>query len=349
MPWRSRVRAGRELAVSFAALLAVGALIYSANSIVNTLLPAARAEDAANADALWRVQSTQGDAFARRSDGGDVWYPVRVGQALEPGSEIKTETSARVALVRGTEILNIDPNKRVALPSRSRAPQTLIIQWFGEVIYDVAKRPAPSFEVDTPHLVAVVKGTKFSVKVDDDGSSVSVTEGLVSVAAEGNSDNEVDVGTGSKATVLTAAPMDVAVGPVSGSSAGNVVAGSDSTGNGASGGNDSGLGGGVGGDGYGEGDGDGDGDGEQWQRAGRRRRGRGRKRETGHGIEGYEPRRGGGSWLRDRTVGHGPTFLRGLRSRCEDVVERRGRQHALGPCVELLRASRLDARAGGLG
>ena len=45
MPWRSRVRAGRELAVSFTALLAVGALIYSANAIVDLVLPAAKAED----------------------------------------------------------------------------------------------------------------------------------------------------------------------------------------------------------------------------------------------------------------------------------------------------------------
>jgi hypothetical protein len=269
MPWRSRVCAGRELAVSFAALVAVGALIYGANAIVDLALPAAKAEDGTGTDTLWRVQSTEGGAMARRPDGSDDWYPVRVGQALEPGSEIKTDPSARVALVRGTEILNIDPNKRIALPSRSRPPQTLIIQWFGEVVYDVAKRPLPSFEVDTPHLVAVVKGTKFAVKVGDAGSAVSVTEGLVSVAAEGNSDSDVDVGAGSKATVLTAAPMEVAVGPAI-SSDGTLAAGGDSSGDSATGGGGTGVGGGnTGGDGdsgdgdSGDGDsGDGDGDGD---------------------------------------------------------------------------------------
>ncbi len=264
MPWRSRVCAGRELAVSFAALVAVGALICGANTIIDLALPAAKAEDGTATDALWRVQSTEGGAMARRADGSADWYPVRVGQALEPGSEIKTDPSARVALVRGTEILNIDPNKRVALPNRSLPPRTLIIQWFGEVMYDVAKRPAPSFEVDTPNLVAVVKGTKFSVKVDNNGSAVNVTEGVVSVAAEGDSGSKVDVGAGSKATVLTAAPTDVAVGPAA-SGDGTVTAsgdsGSEGGGDPGAGGSGAGVGGGTGGDGDGDGGGNGDGNG----------------------------------------------------------------------------------------
>jgi hypothetical protein len=258
------MRAGHELAVSIAALLAMGVLVYGGAAVMDMILPAAHAEDAA--DALWRVRSTEGSAMARRADGDEAWYPVRVGQALEPGSEIKTDPSARVALVRGTEVLNIDPNRSVELPTTSWQPDTLVIQWFGEVIYSVTKRPEPSFEVDTPHLVAVVKGTKFAVKVDDDGSAVRVAEGVVSVAAEGNSASKVDVGAGSVATVLTAAPMDVAISAAA-SGDSNVTAGGAGAdgapgGGGTGGGLGSGGGAGAGGgDGNGDGDGDGNGDG----------------------------------------------------------------------------------------
>ena len=85
------------------------------------------------------------------------------------------------------------------------------MQWFGEVIYEIGKGPPGHFEVDTPHLVAVVKGTKFSVTVDDSGSVVDVSEGVVHVTAGQDKGNGADVTAGSNAAVSKSKPDNVSV------------------------------------------------------------------------------------------------------------------------------------------
>ena len=52
----------------------------------------------------------------------------------------------------------------------------------GEILLDVEKRNVKHFEVSTPYLAAVVKGTQFSVTVDETGSNVKVLRGKVEVA-----------------------------------------------------------------------------------------------------------------------------------------------------------------------
>ncbi|MPY74674.1 MAG: hypothetical protein GEU87_10465 [Alphaproteobacteria bacterium] len=60
---------------------------------------------------------------------------------------------------------------------------TSVFQKIGTLMFKVHKRPDKHFEVNTPYLVAVVKGTTFTVSVDGNGSAVHVTEGLVEVGA----------------------------------------------------------------------------------------------------------------------------------------------------------------------
>jgi len=60
---------------------------------------------------------------------------------------------------------------------------TRIFQRFGTLMFQVDKRMVKHFQVDTPFLHAVVKGTTFTVSVDAGGAAVHVTEGLVEVTA----------------------------------------------------------------------------------------------------------------------------------------------------------------------
>jgi hypothetical protein len=46
-------------------------------------------------------------------------------------------------------------------------------------LLEVEKKNVPHFEVETPYLAAVVKGTKFTVSVDAGGAAVHVMEGVV--------------------------------------------------------------------------------------------------------------------------------------------------------------------------
>jgi hypothetical protein len=58
---------------------------------------------------------------------------------------------------------------------------TTILQRSGTLVFDVEKQNVRHFEVSTPYLAAVVKGTQFRVTVDDSGSRVDVLRGQVQV------------------------------------------------------------------------------------------------------------------------------------------------------------------------
>ncbi|MBT3929943.1 MAG: FecR domain-containing protein, partial [Rhodospirillaceae bacterium] len=72
----------------------------------------------------------------------------------------------------------------------------------GKAFFDVDKRPGQDFEVQTPYLAAIVKGTSFSVSVTDQRSRVNVAEGRVGVTALGIGQSVV-VGPGQSARVTT--------------------------------------------------------------------------------------------------------------------------------------------------
>ena len=59
---------------------------------------------------------------------------------------------------------------------------TTIIQRSGSIVLDVEKRNVKHFEVETPLLAALVKGTRFRVTVEKDRSYVDVLRGQVEVS-----------------------------------------------------------------------------------------------------------------------------------------------------------------------
>ena len=58
---------------------------------------------------------------------------------------------------------------------------TIIRESLGKIFFSIGSRPNRSFEVDSPYLVVLVKGTKFTVNANYLGDSVAVTEGTVEV------------------------------------------------------------------------------------------------------------------------------------------------------------------------
>jgi hypothetical protein len=102
---------------------------------------------------------------------------------LKPGDSIRTGRNGRVLLIRGTETILIAPNSAIGIPLEARSGlSTTIIQRAGSILLDVEKRNNNHFEVETPYLAAVVKGTQFRVTLADEGTSVDVLSGKVEVA-----------------------------------------------------------------------------------------------------------------------------------------------------------------------
>jgi hypothetical protein len=136
---------------------------------------------AAAADSsAWTVRSVSGKAEIQAP--GSAWQAVQQGQPVLVGASIRTAQDSRVVLARDDESVTIAAASSFEFKPASSGMLTRIFQEAGTLMFKVHKRPDRHFEVGTPYLVAVVKGTTFTVSVDDNGSAVHVTEGLVEVA-----------------------------------------------------------------------------------------------------------------------------------------------------------------------
>jgi hypothetical protein len=133
----------------------------------------------------------QEDAWRVRKSSGEAWTTSQGVQAvslsqdaiLRPGDTIKTGRNGRVLLVRGSETILVAPNSAVGIPAEKKSDRpTTITQQAGSILLEVDKRDAQHFEVETPYLAAVVKGTQFRVSVTASGTKVEVIKGQVEVA-----------------------------------------------------------------------------------------------------------------------------------------------------------------------
>jgi hypothetical protein len=132
-------------------------------------------------DGVWSVSKSSGEVWL----GANGAQSVSLGQegALKPGDTIRTGRNGRVLLVRGEETILISPNSVVGLPAETKEGlSTTIIQQAGSILLEVEKRNVKHFEVETPYLAAVVKGTQFSVTVGAGSTKVGVLRGQVEVS-----------------------------------------------------------------------------------------------------------------------------------------------------------------------
>ncbi len=143
----------------------------------------------------WVVTDAGGAAEVRRD--GSV-QPLRRGLQLQPGDVISTGANGRVSLGRGREFIVVSPASRLSIPTAAQQDggRTQIFQHLGRALYDIERRATPHFGVRTPHVVAVVRGTTFTVSVDEEkGCRVAVSEGRVEVSShDGRISRLVDPG-----------------------------------------------------------------------------------------------------------------------------------------------------------
>ena len=156
--------------------------IFAASLVVAAAFPSN-----ANAGDGWRVVDTAGVVRI----GGPGFMPAALTRDQELPADAWIETKAgRAVLVRGQESMVIEPNSRVMLPGSPVNGNTQVLQSMGSAIYKIGKQKQPHFQVDTPYMAAVVKGTAFTVSVSDDEAAVTVTEGLVEVSTPDMGDVE---------------------------------------------------------------------------------------------------------------------------------------------------------------
>src|ERR1700730_12871056 len=122
---------------------------------------------------------------------GAVWItttgaaPASLTQddTLKPGDTIRTGRNGRILLVRGEENILIAPNSVIGVPTENKdGLSTTILQRAGSILLEVEKRNVKHFEVETPYLAAVVKGTQFSGTINAASTRVEVRRGQVEVS-----------------------------------------------------------------------------------------------------------------------------------------------------------------------
>src|SRR5689334_5912970 len=132
-------------------------------------------------DAVWRVSKASGTVTIWASGAQPV--ALTDTTTVNPGDTIRTGANGRVLLMRNAETMLISANSVVSLPPEQvGGMSTTILQQAGSILLEVEKRNIKHFQVETPYLAAVVKGTQFRVTVDRDDSRVDVLRGQVEVA-----------------------------------------------------------------------------------------------------------------------------------------------------------------------
>ena len=121
---------------------------------------------------------------------GGAARTVQPGTVIAPPVTILTGGDGHLELRQGATTVSIASDTRVELPATASADGLIerVSQPRGNVVYEVAKRPGRKLRIETPYLVAVVKGTRFNVSAQDEGATVSLFEGRLEIWTPDDSD-----------------------------------------------------------------------------------------------------------------------------------------------------------------
>ena len=136
---------------------------------------------AAESGAAWTVEKSSGDVWISTGEAQPV--SLHDQSTVKPGETVRTGQNGMLLLRRGEETMLLSANAVIEIPASNRdGMSTTIFERAGSVLLEVEKQKVNHFEVVTPYLAAVVKGTRFRVSADGAGSSVEVLRGQVQVS-----------------------------------------------------------------------------------------------------------------------------------------------------------------------
>ena len=165
--------------------------------LLAALIPPARA---AGPDEVWLVQQVTGEAYVAQNEDRVNWTQLSGGEVLDGQQVVVTGPAGTAVLMHGEDVVGLAPRSTILLrETNGKNGMTRLEQTLGNIIVEVEKRPGWNFQVETPYLTAVAKGTKFGVSVDGSGARVDVRQGVVGVSDY--SGHRADVGAGQTCSV----------------------------------------------------------------------------------------------------------------------------------------------------
>ncbi len=126
----------------------------------------------------WQADRLRGVVLAMVDE---TWIPISIGDVIEDSRIIRTGANGHVTFRSGEQVLEMRPNSQIQISALEGRDYTWVLHSGGEITADVEALDVEHFGIRTHHMVAVVKGTRFTVFADENGGDVSVERGTVSV------------------------------------------------------------------------------------------------------------------------------------------------------------------------
>ena len=128
------------------------------------------------------VVSSRGSVSVTQND---HLVPVSASAHLTLPAQIRTGSDGVIDLRDNGSLVHIGPNSTVAIPESGPSGGLVdrYLQSAGSALYNIQGRHGRPMSVETPYLVSVVKGTVFTVSVEEGATSVTLMEGSLDVAA----------------------------------------------------------------------------------------------------------------------------------------------------------------------
>ncbi|HEY9099389.1 MAG TPA: FecR domain-containing protein [Thiobacillus sp.] len=130
------------------------------------------------------MQSATGSVSVKGAAADGTALVASTGARLKAPFIVQTGADGGLTLTHDEDTLTIRPNTVTSVPTATATHSgitTRIRQSLGAVFYQVQHRVQDRFEVETPYLVSVVKGTTFNIHVTDLSTTVVLIEGRLLV------------------------------------------------------------------------------------------------------------------------------------------------------------------------
>lgn len=126
----------------------------------------------------------------------DRWATPVIGSTVTLPATVSTGADGSARLRHDRTVISVAADTAIELlDGEGSGILQRAVQERGSAFYDIAPQGGNKFRVETPYLVAVIKGTQFNVTVSDEVASVSLFEGKLRIEAP-DIDDAVDLNAG---------------------------------------------------------------------------------------------------------------------------------------------------------